>query len=98
MKSQLKLLDYSLQPSATGADKNRFRGLRGTKQRTKGFEHDYARNKLILFLYFWERMINVQSGLRKLVLLGVDYAMHGWDAATSPVAGENASSLAFIVR
>lgn len=35
-------------------------------------EHDYAFNKFFLVLDFWERMINVQSGLRRLVQLGVD--------------------------
>lgn len=35
-------------------------------------EHDYAGTKYILVLDFWERMINIQSGLRRLVQLGVD--------------------------
>ncbi|CDF40402.1 unnamed protein product [Chondrus crispus] len=35
-------------------------------------QHDYAGNKMVLVLDFWERMINVQSGLRRLVQIGVD--------------------------
>lgn len=35
-------------------------------------EHDYASRKYVLVLDFWERMINIQSGLRRLVQLGVD--------------------------
>lgn len=38
----------------------------------KEVDHDYAFNKFVLVLDFWERMINVQSGLRRLVQLGVD--------------------------
>lgn len=34
--------------------------------------HDYAFTKFVLVLDLWERMINVQSGLRRLVQLGVD--------------------------
>lgn len=35
-------------------------------------EDDYASKKYVLVLDFWERMINIQSGLRRLVQLGVD--------------------------
>lgn len=71
LASHVDLLAFSVQSLTVGIDKNAVGASTEQNQNTTGVEHDYAGNKLILVLDLWERMINVQSGLRRLVQLGV---------------------------
>lgn len=73
LASYIDILSFSGHPARYGTDRNIIRSTPIQLQTNNSIpDQDFAGNKLVLVLDFWERMINVQSALRRLVQLGVD--------------------------
>lgn len=72
LSSHVDLLAFKARWAGSERGQNAFRSPKLQHKSASEHQQDYAGNKLVLVLDFWERMINVQSALRRLVQLGVD--------------------------